>query len=145
VNKLSTTEPDGHGPPDCTAAAVADAPAAGDGRIEERGELSDRTAGESVDVDVDVGVASPVSADAIASDDVPWGAGMPDLAGLAGLAWLAGLAMPGRPGTAVPSAVAGSKLESLDGDLVPPPPEAPQARMPSRPRPRARVITRRRQ
>jgi hypothetical protein len=135
VNKLSTTDPGGHAPPDGTA--VADTPAAGDGRTDGRGELSDRTA---------VGVASPgdaVPADAIPdaspADEVPWGAGMPDLAGLDGLA------KPGRPGIAVPSAVAGSKVESLDGLLAPPPPEAPQARMPSRPRPRAKVITRRRQ
>jgi hypothetical protein len=139
VNKLSTTDPGGHAPPDATA--VADTPAAGDGRTGERGESSDRAA---------VGVASPADAvpagaipdaipDALPADDAPSGDGTPDLAGLAGLA------MPGRPGIAVPSAVAGSKVESLDGLLVPPPPEAPQARMPSRPRPRAKVITRRRQ
>jgi hypothetical protein len=55
-----------------------------------------------------------------------------------------GLAV-GRPGTAVPRAVAGTRLELLVWVLAPPLLEAPQATMPSSPRPRARVIARRRQ
>ncbi|HXL95837.1 MAG TPA: hypothetical protein VN969_43530 [Streptosporangiaceae bacterium] len=51
----------------------------------------------------------------------------------------------GRPGTAVPRAVAGTRLELLVWVLAPPLLEAPQATMPSSPRPRARVIARRRQ
>jgi hypothetical protein len=49
------------------------------------------------------------------------------------------------PGTAVPRAVAGSRLDEELGWVFAPPPEKPQARMPNSPKPRARVITRRRQ
>jgi hypothetical protein len=118
VNRLSTTEPGAHWPEDPEPAACA-AAATGDGRGPRLGDADALAAGDGD------GEGDTAPAPAVAP-------GLHEGAG----------ALVGSPGIAVPSAVAGSGELAASG-VLPPPPENAQASRPSRPRPEARVSTRR--
>lgn len=119
MNKLSTTALGGHRRPDVIApAGVADADGCGVARAVDRDGDKDR------EMPGMPGTPGPVLAkDPVYEETVS----------------------EGRRGTAVPTALTGSTPDDPDGPGLAPPPEKAQASAPRRPRPSARVITRRRQ